>query len=75
MPINISLMKWLEKRYWSKKAKEIYYSMENEWHKATSKSAIAKSKKDHPSWYKKTKAVTKSKTKKTVKKVNKKTKK
>lgn len=53
MPINISLMKWLEKRYWKKKAKEVYYSMENDWNKATSKSAIAKSKKDHPSWYKK----------------------
>ncbi len=76
MPTNISLMKWLEKRYWSKsKAKQIYYSMENDWHKATSKSAIAKSKKDHPSRYKKPKAVVKKKVVKTVKKVIKKSKK
>ena len=47
---NISLRKSLQKKY-GKKAEEIYAAMENEWNPATSKKAIAKSKKDHPSWY------------------------
>lgn len=75
MAVNISLMKWLEKRYSKSKAKQIYYSMENDWHKATSKGAIAKSKKDHPSRYKKPNTVVKKKVVKTVKKATKKPKK
>ena len=73
--MNLSLYKSLLKKYWKKKAKEVYYSMENDWHKATSKEAIAKSKKDHPSRYKKPNTVVKKKVVKTVKKVTKKTKK
>lgn len=55
MPINLSLFMNLKKQHWAKKAKDIYYSMEKMWNKATGKKAIAKSKKDHPSWYKKKK--------------------
>ncbi len=77
MPINESLMRSLSKRYWAKKWKEIYYSMENDKNPAASKKAIAKSKKDHPSWYWiKKKEVKKSVAKKVTKKatVKKKTK-
>jgi len=47
---NLSLRKSLLKRY-GKEAAAIYAAMESEWNPATSKKAIAKSKKDHPSWY------------------------
>ncbi len=52
--MNKSLYKSLQKRYGGR-AKEVYYKMESEWHKATSKEAIAKSKKDHPEYYTKKK--------------------
>jgi len=52
MPKNLSLMKSLKKKYWAK-AEEVYYGMESSGNPATKTKAIAKSKKDHPSWYKK----------------------
>lgn len=48
---NLSLRKALMKKY-GKKAAAIYAAMENEWSPATKPKAIAKSKKDHPAWYK-----------------------
>lgn len=53
MPVNISLMKSLIKKYGKEKAKGIYYSMEADGNKATKAAAIRKSQKDHPEFYKK----------------------
>lgn len=49
--MNLSLYKSLKKNYWAKKAAAIYAAMEKEWSPATKPKAVAKSKKDHPSWY------------------------
>ena len=44
MPVNLSLMRKLKKRYGIKKGKRIYYAMEAEGHKATKRVAVRKSR-------------------------------
>lgn len=64
MPVNMSLMKSLIKKYGKEKAKAIYYSMENDGNKATKAAAIRKSMKENPQYYTKKKKNSSTKKKK-----------
>jgi len=46
MPINISLMKKLQRQYGAKEGRRIYYAMETEGHKATKPAAVRKSRRE-----------------------------